>query len=115
MKTNDELSSKQRVAYVLHDLFAVPFDQVAAALATSPGSAKKLASRARAKPRNTQTRRTWPPRRSDRDHRGIPRSRARRGALAAVRARRAHLTEGVLPAAPPRPRPGSLTWAAPTS
>ncbi|TDQ00960.1 sigma-70 family RNA polymerase sigma factor [Labedaea rhizosphaerae] len=42
-----ELSPRQRVAYVLHDLFAVPFDQVAAVLDTAPASAKKLASRAR--------------------------------------------------------------------
>jgi RNA polymerase sigma factor (sigma-70 family) len=43
----DELSPRQRVAYVLHDLFAVPFDEVAAVLDTAPASAKKLASRAR--------------------------------------------------------------------
>ncbi|MEV4198228.1 sigma-70 family RNA polymerase sigma factor [Micromonospora globbae] len=42
-----ELSPRQRVAYVLHDLFAVPFDQVAAVLDTTAASAKKLASRAR--------------------------------------------------------------------
>lgn len=42
-----ELSPRQRVAYVLHDLFAVPFDEVAAVLDTAPASAKKLASRAR--------------------------------------------------------------------
>ncbi|TDB95996.1 sigma-70 family RNA polymerase sigma factor [Actinomadura sp. 7K534] len=44
-----ELSPRQRVAYVLHDLFAVPFDQIAAVLDTTPASAKKLASRARAR------------------------------------------------------------------
>ncbi|OLT39970.1 hypothetical protein BJF85_06325 [Saccharomonospora sp. CUA-673] len=42
-----ELSANQRVAYVLHDLFAVPFDDVAAVLDTSRDAAKKLASRAR--------------------------------------------------------------------
>ncbi|WP_228814022.1 sigma-70 family RNA polymerase sigma factor [Nocardia flavorosea] len=42
-----ELSPAQRVAYVLHDLFAVPFDQVAAVLDGTPAAAKKLASRAR--------------------------------------------------------------------
>ncbi|MEV4714155.1 sigma-70 family RNA polymerase sigma factor [Micromonospora sp. NPDC049374] len=42
-----ELSPGQRVAYVLHDLFAVPFAQVAAVLGTSAVAAKKLASRAR--------------------------------------------------------------------
>ncbi|WP_019545075.1 sigma-70 family RNA polymerase sigma factor [Streptomyces sulphureus] len=43
----DELSPSQRVAYVLHDLFALPFTDVAQVLGTSPGAAKKLASRAR--------------------------------------------------------------------
>ncbi|TDZ99284.1 sigma-70 family RNA polymerase sigma factor [Mycobacteroides salmoniphilum] len=43
----DELSPKQRVAYVLHDLFAVPFEDIAAVLDTTVVSAKKLASRAR--------------------------------------------------------------------
>lgn len=43
----DQLSPRQRVAYVLHDLFAVPFDEVAAVLDTNPSAAKKLASRAR--------------------------------------------------------------------
>ncbi|MBN7438084.1 sigma-70 family RNA polymerase sigma factor [Mycobacteroides abscessus subsp. abscessus] len=45
----DELSPKQRVAYVLHDLFAVPFGDIAAVLDTTAVSAKKLASRARAR------------------------------------------------------------------
>ncbi|MBF6354978.1 sigma-70 family RNA polymerase sigma factor [Nocardia higoensis] len=44
----DRLSPRRRVAYVLHDLFAVPFDQVAAVLGTSTDAAKKLAGRARA-------------------------------------------------------------------
>lgn len=41
------LSPKQRVAYVLHDLFAVPFADIAAVLGTTEPAAKKLASRAR--------------------------------------------------------------------
>ncbi|MFE5738747.1 sigma-70 family RNA polymerase sigma factor [Streptomyces celluloflavus] len=41
------LTPAQRVAYVLHDLFAVPFDQTATVLDTAPANAKKLASRAR--------------------------------------------------------------------
>jgi RNA polymerase sigma factor (sigma-70 family) len=47
-----ELSPRQRVAYVLHDLFAVPFDEVAAVLDATLSSAKKLASRARARLRH---------------------------------------------------------------
>ncbi len=42
-----ELTPPQRVALVLHDAFAVPFDEVARILDTTPTSAKKLASRAR--------------------------------------------------------------------
>ncbi|MBD0323958.1 MAG: RNA polymerase subunit sigma, partial [Aldersonia sp.] len=43
----DQLTPDQRAAYVLHDLFAVPFSDVAAVLDRSPASAKKLCSRAR--------------------------------------------------------------------
>ncbi len=43
----DRLTPQQRVAYVLHDLFAVPFDEVAQVLDTSVASAKQHASRAR--------------------------------------------------------------------
>lgn len=42
-----QLTPAQRVAYVLHDLFDVPFREVAQTLATSPDNAKKHASRAR--------------------------------------------------------------------
>ena len=41
------LTPDQRVAYVLHDLFDVPFRQVAETLGTRPDNAKQLASRAR--------------------------------------------------------------------
>lgn len=43
----DRLTPAQRVAYVLHDLFAVPFDEIGAVLDRSPAAAKKLASKAR--------------------------------------------------------------------
>ncbi|MGE2833913.1 sigma-70 family RNA polymerase sigma factor [Mycobacterium sp. SMC-4] len=43
------LTPAQRVAYVLHDLFSVPFDDIATTLGTTPGAAKKHASRARAR------------------------------------------------------------------
>lgn len=43
----DRLSPPQRVAFVLHDVFGVPFEAVAGVLDRSPDSAKKLASRAR--------------------------------------------------------------------
>lgn len=41
------LSAAQRVAYVLHDLFRMPFAEVALVLDTSTANAKTLASRAR--------------------------------------------------------------------
>jgi RNA polymerase sigma-70 factor (ECF subfamily) len=43
----DELGPAERVAFVLHDLFAVPFDEVGEITERSAVAAKKLASRAR--------------------------------------------------------------------
>ncbi|WP_042410707.1 sigma-70 family RNA polymerase sigma factor [Streptacidiphilus carbonis] len=43
----DRLGPAERIAFVLHDLFAVPFDRIAAVVDRSPTAAKKLASRAR--------------------------------------------------------------------
>ncbi len=43
----DALPPAQRVAFVLHDAFAVPFDEIAAVLGVDPANARQLASRAR--------------------------------------------------------------------
>jgi RNA polymerase sigma-70 factor (ECF subfamily) len=43
----DALAPSQRLAFVLHDLFAVPFDDVAEIIGCSPAAARQLASRAR--------------------------------------------------------------------
>lgn len=43
----DRLPPAQRVAFVLHDVIAVPFETIADLLDRSPAAAKKLASRAR--------------------------------------------------------------------
>lgn len=43
----DALTPAERLAFVLHDLFAVPFDEVAAILQRSPAAVRQLASRAR--------------------------------------------------------------------
>ncbi len=43
----DTLTAAERLAFVLHDLFGVPFDEVAAVLQRSPAAARQLASRAR--------------------------------------------------------------------
>ncbi|HEU5152261.1 MAG TPA: sigma-70 family RNA polymerase sigma factor, partial [Iamia sp.] len=45
----DRLTPAQRVAFVLHDLFAVPFEEVATVVDRSVVATKKLASRARAR------------------------------------------------------------------
>ena len=43
----ETLSPAERLAFVLHDLFAVPFDDIATILERSPAAARQLASRAR--------------------------------------------------------------------
>jgi len=43
----DTLAPAERLAFVLHDMFAVPFDQIAPIVGRSPNAAKMLASRAR--------------------------------------------------------------------
>jgi RNA polymerase sigma-70 factor (ECF subfamily) len=43
----DLLPPAERVAFVLHDLFAVPFEEIAGILDRSPEAARQLASRAR--------------------------------------------------------------------
>ena len=43
----DRLAPAERLAFVLHDLFAVPFDEIATILGRSEAAARQLASRAR--------------------------------------------------------------------
>jgi RNA polymerase sigma factor (sigma-70 family) len=43
----DTLTPAERLAFVLHDLFAIPFDEVASILGRSPQATRQLASRAR--------------------------------------------------------------------
>ena len=43
----DTLAPAQRVAFVLHDMFAVPFEDIGAVLGRTPNATKQLASRAR--------------------------------------------------------------------
>lgn len=43
----DTLEPAERVAFVLHDVFAVPFDEIAPLVERSPTAARQLASRAR--------------------------------------------------------------------
>ena len=43
----ERLTPRERLAFVLHDMFAVPFGEIAAILDSTPDSARQLASRAR--------------------------------------------------------------------
>ena len=49
----DSLTPAERVAFVLHDVFAVPFDEIAAIVGRSPTAARQLASRARRRVQGT--------------------------------------------------------------
>ncbi len=49
----DALSPAERVAFVLHDMFDVPFDDVAAIVGRTPEAARQLASRARRRVRGS--------------------------------------------------------------
>ena len=43
----ETLAPAERVAFVLHDMFAVPFEEIAPIVGRSPTAARQLASRAR--------------------------------------------------------------------
>ena len=48
----DTLGPAERLAFVLHDMFAVPFDEIAAMVERSPQATRQLASRARRRVRD---------------------------------------------------------------
>jgi RNA polymerase sigma-70 factor (ECF subfamily) len=80
----DALSPAERLAFVLHDLFAVPFDEIASILGRSQDAAKQLASRARRRVRGAPA------------PQGAGRARQREVVEAFVRAARAGDLEGLL-------------------
>jgi RNA polymerase sigma-70 factor (ECF subfamily) len=43
----EKLTPAERLAFVLHDMFAVPFDEIATLVGRSPAAARQMASRAR--------------------------------------------------------------------
>ena len=51
----ETLSPPERLAFVLHDIFAVPFDEIAMILERSPEATRQLASRARRRVRGAPT------------------------------------------------------------
>lgn len=50
----DRLSPSERIAFVLHDLFAVSFDEIAPVIGTTSAAARQLASRARRRLRGAE-------------------------------------------------------------
>ncbi|RRO16203.1 sigma-70 family RNA polymerase sigma factor [Saccharopolyspora rhizosphaerae] len=51
----DALEPAERLAFVLHDMFAVPFDDIAAIVGRSPSATRQLASRARRRVRRERS------------------------------------------------------------
>ncbi len=51
----EQLKPAERLAFVLHDMFAVPFDEIAPMIDRTPAAARQLASRARRIVRGTPT------------------------------------------------------------
>jgi RNA polymerase sigma factor (sigma-70 family) len=51
----ETLTPAERLAYVLHDMFSVPFDEIGAILGRSPDAARQLASRGRRRIRGADT------------------------------------------------------------
>src|ERR671915_1503752 len=51
----ETLPPAQRLAYVLHDMFSVPFEEIGVILERSPEAARQLASRARRRIRSAET------------------------------------------------------------
>jgi len=49
----DTLSPAERLVFVLHDLFGIPFDEIGSIVGRSPAAAKQLASRARRRVRGS--------------------------------------------------------------
>jgi RNA polymerase sigma factor (sigma-70 family) len=50
----DTLSPAERLAFVLHDLFALPFEEVAAVMGRSPAAVRQLASRGRRRAQSSE-------------------------------------------------------------
>src|SRR5918911_1382724 len=51
----ETLSPAERLAFVLHDIFAVPFDEIAPMVGRTPTATRQLASRARRRVQGAET------------------------------------------------------------
>ena len=52
----DTLTPAERLAFVLHDMFAVPFEEIAPMVGRTPAAARQLASRARRRVKGAELR-----------------------------------------------------------
>ena len=71
----ETLTPAERLAFVLHDMFAVPFDEIAPIVDRSPAAARQLASRARRRVRGAAPNAGRRPRAAARGRRRVPRRR----------------------------------------
>jgi RNA polymerase sigma factor (sigma-70 family) len=83
----DTLGPSERLAFVLHDMFAVPFEEIAEIIGTSGDAAKMLAWRARRKVQATPPAGRRPPAGASRGRRVHGRHQSRRLRRFAARAR----------------------------
>ncbi len=74
----ETLSPAERLAFVLHDTFAVPFDEIAPIVGRTPAAARQLASRARRRVRGSAVVPSSRPRPSAQGRRGVHRRLAKR-------------------------------------
>ena len=74
----ETLRPAERLAFVLHDMFAVPFDEIAPIVDRSPEATRQLASRARRRVRAEKPRRPTPTSPPARGGRRVPRGRRAR-------------------------------------
>ena len=73
----ETLTPAERLAFVLHDMFGVPFDEIAAIVDRTPDAARQLASRARRRVRGAAPEPDADLGASARGRRRVPRGRAR--------------------------------------
>ena len=73
----ETLTPAERLAFVLHDMFAVPFEEIAPIVERSPEATRQLASRARRRVRGADPRPGRRPARPVGGRRGVPRRRPR--------------------------------------
>ena len=74
----ERLDPAERLAFVLHDLFAVPFSEIATVVERSPAAARQLASRGRRRVQGGSADAEVDPARAPRGRRGVPDRRPRR-------------------------------------